>query len=172
MPDRARPDGERLEIKPCDEAGIAAAESYVLLHTMNVYWAKWSEEAGGALAGQELNFEKAYRAKYAPPAHKYTVVEIRGLPRTKLCDLIHSKSTASGLAGDELTRRKTFTTNDLRLVMRREINLGMSQEALLCSWGEPDRRNRTVTVAGEHIQWIYGKSYVYTENGIVTSYQD
>ncbi|MBE9509118.1 MAG: hypothetical protein IMY86_13860 [Chloroflexi bacterium] len=54
----------------------------------------------------------------------------------------------------------------------------MSELALLAAWGSPESINRTVGVWGEHRQYVYptGRAYhnkyVYTQDGIVTSYQD
>ena len=48
----------------------------------------------------------------------------------------------------------------------------MTTEMVLESWGEPKDRNRSVGSWGVHAQWIYGDTYVYFENGILTSWQD
>jgi hypothetical protein len=42
------------------------------------------------------------------------------------------------------------------------------------SWGAPNDINRTVTAYGTSEQWVYDKmkTYLYFENGILTSWQD
>lgn len=46
-------------------------------------------------------------------------------------------------------------------------------EALNSSWGEPTKKNITITSSGTvHEQWVYGNGkYVYVENGVVTGKQ-
>lgn len=52
------------------------------------------------------------------------------------------------------------------------IWLGMTKEMIIDSWGETHRINRSVGVWGVHEQWIYSGSYLYIDNGILTSWQD
>lgn len=84
----------------------------------------------------------------------------------------------------ELDRRGLFRPqDDLSLATRESVRVGMSECLLYASWGAPTRRNRTASMAGVRIQHVYGSyyhgryvssrpSYVYTENGIVTGWQD
>ncbi|MBC7758376.1 MAG: hypothetical protein H7069_05935 [Phormidesmis sp. FL-bin-119] len=59
------------------------------------------------------------------------------------------------------------------LVAKKMIQLGMTKAMVTDSWGEPDDINRTVASWGVHEQWVYGSStYVYFENGKLTSWQD
>jgi hypothetical protein len=55
-----------------------------------------------------------------------------------------------------------------------EVWIGMTQDQLLVSRGLPTTINRTTTVGGVHEQWVYSwtGTYIYLENGIVTSWQD
>jgi hypothetical protein len=50
--------------------------------------------------------------------------------------------------------------------------LAMSPEEARASWGAPDHVNRTVTMNGTHEQWIYGNTYVYFDDVVLTSWQD
>jgi endonuclease YncB( thermonuclease family)/uncharacterized protein YgiM (DUF1202 family) len=55
--------------------------------------------------------------------------------------------------------------------------LGMSQEMVLASWGQPDDINKSVGSFGVHEQWIYGdytttQYFLYFENGVLTSWQE
>ena len=66
-----------------------------------------------------------------------------------------------------------FTDQERSSIARREIFLGMSESAMRESLGPPIDVNRTVTQSGESKQFIYPNGvYVYTENGVVTSWQD
>lgn len=53
-----------------------------------------------------------------------------------------------------------------------KIYIGMTQEMLLMSWGKPEDINKSVGSWGVHEQWVYGNTYVYLENGIITSWQN
>lgn len=57
-------------------------------------------------------------------------------------------------------------------VFRGEIFLGMTDKMAKESWGAPDDINRSVGSWGVHEQWVYGDTYLYFENGILTSWQD
>lgn len=58
------------------------------------------------------------------------------------------------------------------LVKQGSIMLGNNLCQMYAAWGLPSDRNRSVGRYGEHIQHIYGGTYVYTENGVITSWQD
>lgn len=59
------------------------------------------------------------------------------------------------------------------LIAKRVIRLGMTKAMVIDSWGQPQDINRTVGSWGVHEQWVYGNStYVYFENGKLTSWQD
>lgn len=88
----------------------------------------------------------------------------------ELCRGLHEKDYDS--AREELRRRRVFTVGDWALIVHGKIRIGMSEDALLCSWGSA-RSNRTLTSHSEHLQYVYGpRTYVYVENGIVTAIQD
>jgi hypothetical protein len=62
--------------------------------------------------------------------------------------------------------------NELVSVVEGRVCIGMTYIELLYSIGYPDDINTTTTAAGTHQQWVYGnKTYVYLDNGKVTSYQ-
>ncbi len=76
-------------------------------------------------------------------------------------------------------RRKHFVENNPNInsqfkqdILNGTIRLGMTKEMVTASWGKPSDINRSVGVWGVHEQWIYGDTYVYFEDGILTSWQD
>lgn len=83
-------------------------------------------------------------------------------------------------AKKEAERRKaeekilsTFPVKFRNRIRKHEIWLGMTEEMALASRGAPDSINRDVGSWGVHEQWVYGDStYLYFENGILTSWQD
>jgi hypothetical protein len=57
-------------------------------------------------------------------------------------------------------------------ILTGDVIAGMAPDQVTASWNEPERKNRTVGKWGTNEQWIYGSTYIYFENGIVTSWQD
>ena len=53
----------------------------------------------------------------------------------------------------------------------RRIVLEMTSEQVILSWGNPHGVNKSVGNWGVHEQWIYGRTYLYFENGFLKSYQ-
>jgi len=53
-----------------------------------------------------------------------------------------------------------------------KIHIGDSKEKVLNLWGSPEHRNRTVIGNRVHEQWVYGDTYIYIDDGIVTAFQD
>jgi hypothetical protein len=150
-------------LRPCDEEGIAAATDATLKLAMDEYVRDYP-------MGDD--FQKAYLRKYPPPPHVYSEAEVHSLSDERLCVLLHDKLPTSGLAKSELTKRNAFSAHEWDLVRSGRLEIGMSQKALTCSWGQPTRRNRTVTAQGENIQLVYPGTLIYTVNGIVTAFQD
>jgi len=52
------------------------------------------------------------------------------------------------------------------------VTIGMTKQQVLSSWGRPSDINRTVWSSGTREQWVYNDSYLYFENGKLTSWQD
>ncbi len=61
---------------------------------------------------------------------------------------------------------------DIASVKKGTIKIGMSECSMLAAWGEPESSNRSVGRWGVHTQHVYHSTYIYTENGIITSWQD
>lgn len=57
-------------------------------------------------------------------------------------------------------------------IKNKTIHLKMNICNMYAAWGLPEDENRSVGSFGVHIQHIYPGTYVYTENGVITSYQD
>ncbi|MCK5215497.1 MAG: hypothetical protein KAR05_09100 [Candidatus Omnitrophica bacterium] len=71
-------------------------------------------------------------------------------------------------------QNKSWSEDVKELILKANIAIGMTREQVLVSWGEPDDINRTGGGYGVHEQWVYDRSetYLYFENGILTSWQD
>jgi hypothetical protein len=159
---RHMPRNDKIPLTPCDPDKIAAASSESLNEAMKAYWLAW-----GNPKSMMDSFEIAYLEKYP---HLYTAAEVASLSTADLCGLVRMKDPAAPMAIHRL--RSSFMAQELQLIRAQQIQIGMSEEAMKCSLGSPERRNRTVTARGERIQWIYGTGIVYTDNGKVIAFQD
>jgi hypothetical protein len=80
---------------------------------------------------------------------------------------------------EEARERGLVTHDEIRLIKAEKIQIGMSESALIASWDQPTRINRSVGSYGVHKQFVYGgsstylsRTYVYVENGKVRGWQD
>ena len=79
----------------------------------------------------------------------------------------------------EIERRCNISIGEWNLIDQKRVSIGMSEDALVCSWGYPGVYgdvNESVGIWGKHKQWVYNNGgrrsmYVYTQNGKVTSWQ-
>lgn len=55
---------------------------------------------------------------------------------------------------------------------KKTVTLGMPEDLVYLSLGKPARVNRSVGRYGVHLQLVYGGSYIYIRNGLVSSWQD
>lgn len=97
--------------------------------------------------------------------------DLRAMSTADLCNAYDKKTFFHSLdrVHKELSRRD-FTPRELRLMKENKVSVGMSEQALLCSWGRPKRINRS---AYGPAQWVYGMgSYVYVKNGEVVNWQN
>jgi hypothetical protein len=87
------------------------------------------------------------------------------------------KSRAKALAAKQAAARtkliqsKNWPESVKQDVLNRKVGIGMTQEQVTLSWGKPERINQSVGPWGTHEQWIYGRTYLYFENGVLRSYQ-
>lgn len=133
-------------------------EGYAL---RNAFEADWREE----VREHSEQIEQARRAEERAAYGR----EIRVLPNSQLCTDYHDFEYPEAKA--ELKRRRVLTATDWRLIDKHQLQIGMSELALLCSWGSTEI-NRTVTSGLVHEQYVYGDTLVYVDNGRVTAFQD
>jgi hypothetical protein len=67
-----------------------------------------------------------------------------------------------------------YTERDRELMSKHQVGIGMTERALLASWGQPSEINRRGRGAD---QWIYDrgnyvKQFVYVEDGLVVNWSD
>lgn len=70
-------------------------------------------------------------------------------------------------------QRATREKADLdALASAHKVQIGMSAEQVRRAWGEPQRLNRTVSSRMTAEQWVYGKRYLYMEDGVLVRYSE
>ena len=84
------------------------------------------------------------------------------------------QSASKARAARLIAAHGEWSNGDLSTIMCGWIQRGMTADQVRASWGAPSDVNRSVGSWGVHEQWVFGSSsatYVYLENGIVTSWQ-
>lgn len=68
---------------------------------------------------------------------------------------------------------KKFGAAIAKTIIRNEVEIGMSKEMVIESWGYPSGGvNKTIGAWGTHEQWVYGsRQYLYFQNGRLTTIQ-
>lgn len=59
-----------------------------------------------------------------------------------------------------------------KLICEGQVCLNMTKEMCIEAWGEPNYINTTIIKGLVHEQWVYWGSYLYFDNGILTSIQN
>ena len=112
----------------------------------------------------------------------YSTATVSKMNNTQLCSHFHEGVTSRVLTGNtqfdknivtELNKRG-FHTNQINQARSGKIAIGMPTCIMYATIGKPNKENKTVNAYRTHIQHVYrGKNlYVYTDNGIITSWQD
>lgn len=70
----------------------------------------------------------------------------------------------------ELTKK--FGVSNANLILEGKVQIGMTKAMCRESWGTPDNINKSIGAWGTHEQWVYGNSYLYFEEGRLTSIQN
>lgn len=68
--------------------------------------------------------------------------------------------------------RSTYKKEFADLILAGRVRIGMTASMCREAWGTPIDINRTTGSWGVHEQWVYYDSYLYFENGILTTIQD
>lgn len=55
----------------------------------------------------------------------------------------------------------------METVRAQKVKVGMPEELLIMSWGDPDKINKDSTGSA---QWVYGRQYVYVKDGVITAW--
>lgn len=72
-------------------------------------------------------------------------------------------------------KHSDWSATTCHTIAQRKVQIGMSKDQVLAAWGKPADINRTVTPFGTSEQWCYGDiggTYLYFDDGVMTSFQD
>jgi len=75
-------------------------------------------------------------------------------------------------AGEFWQKHKDWDRKYCQAIVNREIMTGMNPAQVRAAWGRPERINRTVLPRYTTEQWVYGDTYLYFDDGVLTSWQD
>lgn len=64
---------------------------------------------------------------------------------------------------------KGFSPSETNSILKGTVFVGMSKKAALESWGQPERKNVSISSTGRFEQWVYNQSYIYFLNDKITS---
>ncbi len=115
-----------------------------------------------------------FREKYEPFIKPLTTKEKEAEFMEELASMIKEAEKKELIESAERKAqiiKKYGAVNGLKIFNKR-IWLGMTSAMALASWGDPNKVNRTVGKWGVHEQWVYDDTYLYFENGKLTSWQD
>jgi hypothetical protein len=110
--------------------------------------------------------------------------ELRAKDTTDLCSAyasFGSYADRQNAIQAEITRRGLIDLADWDMVRQHRVRIGMTECALLASWGYPIDSHRTVTQGGDETQLVFGacnwgncspSRYGYVQNGRVVAIQN
>ena len=105
-----------------------------------------------------------------------TAAQLETVSDWQLERALKSISTCNQMIIDEADHRGLYPSHELSLIKNRKVQVGMSEKALLTSWGKPKKINKSSGSHGVNKQYIYRDysqtKYVYVENGEVVSWQE
>jgi hypothetical protein len=68
---------------------------------------------------------------------------------------------------------KKYGKHYANIILEGSVQIGMTKQMCIESWGKPEDINTTIGSYGRHEQWVYGNgNYLYFENGILTTIQN
>lgn len=116
--------------------------------------------------GTAVTFDRTERHQTGPYAHQdfYWVTVDGGDPGYM--------STTDAILMNTEADRKRVAAAAADCKRRGGVASGMTREQVYAScWGRPERINKTITGGRIHEQLVYGRNYVYLDNGVVSTIQ-
>ena len=141
--------------------------------------------AGSLISGTALAYLLNDTSKMNDPDYQInTIYGLAYLPT--LCKLVKISAdvvrndTGEIISGDFISEdsfnfeykleHSGFTDNEKEAIKNKQIFIGMSEDALLMSWGKPNRINSSNYGDGTQYQYCYNNQYVYIKHGVITAW--
>jgi len=114
--------------------------------------------------------------QYHPDAKEYETANALYEKATKEAAAAREKAEAERRAKmapiERIMEKYNCSEEIAELIHKHHVRIGMTTEQVIAAWGRPRDINRTVGSYGVHEQWVYGSTYLYFEDGVMTSFQD
>ena len=75
-------------------------------------------------------------------------------------------------AGKLWQEHKDWARQYCEAIVKGKVMAGMNPDQVRAAWGRPDRINRTEVPGHATEEWVYGYTYLYFDDGVVTTWQD
>jgi hypothetical protein len=124
-------------------------------------------------AAEKQRRDKIASDKKAEKLRKELLPEnLATLKEHELCIKAGKHSNNDGFKNiiSELKRRST--SYDELSIRNKQIKINGFECDVFAAYGLPQRYNRRVSARGTSVQFVYNRTYVYTDNGIITSWSD
>lgn len=114
------------------------------------------------------------RQKAEAEAKKQSALEARKKAQVEAAAKAKAEQAAyeNSKAGKLCKAHPTWIKEDCEMIAKGKVHIGMTKEQAIAAWGNPGDINKTTSSFGVHEQWVYGSSYLYFEDGILTTVQN
>lgn len=125
------------------------------------------------ISEEEVNFWKAYNERLKQEEEKRILKDVAEIESKY--GKTYSEYYAN-LSDSNKTKFKTAASKwgarDAKDIVEGYVRIGWTKEKCRLSWGTPRDINKSTYAWGTHEQWCYYSSYLYFEDGILTSIQN
>lgn len=128
------------------------------------------------LTKERVNKQKAKKSRQLKQiANEKSSLLSENLAKLKDADLCvkagkyHDKSELESILAELKKRRLPY---DEESIKNKNVKINGYECDAFAAYGRPERYNRTVSQRGKRVQMVYGSSYIYTEDGVITAWSD
>lgn len=82
------------------------------------------------------------------------------------------KEQSEALAQRRANLEKKYKKSDVDLMLKHKFLIGWTKQMCIEALGKPDKINKTSSIYGNSEQWVYGSTYLYFDNGKLTTAQN
>jgi len=124
-------------------------------------------------AAEKIRREKIAAEKKSERIKKELLPEnLAQLKEHEVCIKAGKYSNNDGFKNILLDLKRRGTKYDEISIRNKQIKINGYECDIFAAYGLPERYNRRVSASGTSIQFVYNRTYIYTDNGIITSWSD